>query len=306
MAEEMYDYPRLPTSNDRQSPVVTEGAAGSRQPYGDFFSAYERMQQLRQPQSSGGFFDFTPAQQSALDRLGALGAAMASTRSPTFAGAFGEGLQAMQRTAASQRQEERQNRQLDVEAAYRAAQEARQMAEFEYARDPTNPINQLRVAQRRREEAQAEAVLMNARTAAAGPRLQPLQGEFEGRPAIHDWNTGRTIQAPEGFRRAANVADDRARTAITRDIIRAGEAAARGVAERARAAGSIIDPARLAEEQRAAAREERRRAAMYYGLDPVEIERQAAIENAGPGGGGNAPRGPNPVIDSTTGRPIAP
>ena len=168
------------------TPIVTEGAAGSRQPYGDFFSAYERMQQLRQPQSSGGFFDFSPAQQSALDRLGALGAAMASTRSPTFAGALGEGLQAMQRTAAGQRQEERQNRQLDVEAAYRAAQEARQMAEFEYARNPENPLNQLRVAQTRQAEAQAQAALMNARTSAATAGTTARLG------------TGREVQMPDG------------------------------------------------------------------------------------------------------------
>ena len=188
------------------TPIVTEGAAGSRQPYGDFFSAYERMQQLRQPQSSGGFFDFSPAQQSALDRLGALGAAMASTRSPTFAGALGEGLQALQRTAASQRQEERQNRQLDVEAAYRAAQEARQMAEFEYARDPTNPLYQLRVAQTRQAEAQAQAALMNARTSAAGPQLPVMQGEYEGRPATFNPNTRQMVQAPEGFARTASPA----------------------------------------------------------------------------------------------------
>lgn len=140
----MYDLPLPPEFvpppevSGPGSPVVTEGVAGSRQPYGDFFSAYERMQQLRQPQSSGGFFNMTPAQQSALDRLGALGAAMASTRSPTFAGALGEGLQALQRTAAGQRQEERQNRQADIEAAYRAASEARQLREILNREDPNS------------------------------------------------------------------------------------------------------------------------------------------------------------------------
>lgn len=288
------------------TPIVTEGAAGSRQPYGDFFSAYERMQQLRQPQSSGGFFDFSPAQQSALDRLGALGAAMASTRSPTFAGALGEGLQAMQRTAAGQRQEERQNRQLDVEAAYRAAQEARQMAEFEYARDPTNPLYQLRVAQTRQAEAQAQAALMNARTSASRERLGTgVPGRVGEREGMWYPQAGRFIEAPENFVGSSNAAD-RLRQGAIRAAIQAGQNAATRALQAARTSGNIVNQNELMEIQRREFRAAARAAGASLGLDSETLNRIAESDQFGEGGGGNAPRGPNPVIDSTTGRPIAP
>lgn len=158
-----------------QSPVVTEGAAASQRPYQDFFSAYERMQQMRQPQRTGPF-DLAPDQSNALDRLAAFGAALAGTRRSDFGGAFGEALQAMRQAGTAQRQEERQNRQLDVEAAYRAAQEARQMAELEFARDPNNPLNQLRVAQARAEEARINLIRRQAANVGAGERADPVVG----------------------------------------------------------------------------------------------------------------------------------
>jgi hypothetical protein len=187
------------------TPIVTEGAAGSRQPYGDFFSAYERMQQLRQPQSSGGFFDMTPAQQSALDRLGALGAAMASTRSPTFAGALGEGLQAMQRTAASQRQEERQNRQTDMEAAYRAASEARQLREILNREDPNSLQGQELMARIRQlnEQANYYARRPSGEGRSRGNFVEMVRTMPDGSRQVVWYNatTGETRAAPPDLQR---------------------------------------------------------------------------------------------------------
>lgn len=153
-----------------QSPVVTEGAAASQRPYQDFFSAYERMQQMRQPQRTGPF-DLAPDQSNALDRLAAFGAALAGTRRSDFGGAFGEALQAMRQAGTAQRQEERQNRQLDVEAAYRAAQEARQLRELLQYEDPNSLRGRQLRAQIMELEARAERARREAANVGAGERL---------------------------------------------------------------------------------------------------------------------------------------
>lgn len=194
------EYVAPPETPAPQSPVVTDGAAsaGNGSPYQGFFDAYERMQQLRQPAEATNFFGMTPQQSQALDRLGAFGAALAGTRRSDFAGALSEGLQAMRQAGTAQRQEERQNRQLDVEAAYRAAQEARQMAELEFARDPNNPLNQLRVAQARAEEARINLIRRQAANVGAGERL----GSYI---VTRDPNTGQYMVEYPGARGGAQT-----------------------------------------------------------------------------------------------------
>ena len=183
-----------------QSPVVTEGAAASQRPYQDFFNAYERMQQMRQPQRTGPF-DLAPDQSNALDRLAAFGAALAGTRRSDFGGAFGEALQAMRQAGTAQRQEERQNRQLDVEAAYRAAQEARQLRELLQYEDPNSLRGRQLRAQIMELEARAEHTRRKAANVGAGGANlgTGISGTQNGRPGIYYPRTDTFRPFAEGF-----------------------------------------------------------------------------------------------------------
>lgn len=212
------------------SPVVTDGIAATT-PQSNYFSALERLMQMRQPQQTG-MFDMSPDQERSLDRLAAFGAALASTRSPTFGGALGEGIQALLRTGAGQRQEARQERQVDLEGAYRAAQEARQAAELEWARDPENPINQLRMSQASAAEMEARARLLSAARSGA-ERLGPGMTirDREGNIRVFYPQAGRSVEVPgtpltfETANRRATAQDIAAIERAANDEIRSRTAA---------------------------------------------------------------------------------
>ena len=130
------------TTESPRAPVVTNAGAATARPPAD-----------------NSPFTIPPESQSALDRLASFGAAMASTRSPTFQGAFGEGVQALLRQGAAQRQEARQQQQADTEQEYRRALVANQEAELRLRENPNSPQNQLLVAQTRLALAQAQRAL---------------------------------------------------------------------------------------------------------------------------------------------------
>lgn len=275
------------------SPVVTEGVAGTRRPYEDFFSAYQRAQELNRPAPpTPGFMGLTPDQRGSLDQLASFGAALASTRSPTFSGAFGEGIRALQQTAAGQRTEARQERQdvrqqqqVTVEAAYRAAQESRQAAELEYARDPTNPRNQLLVAQTRAAEADAQARLMQARTAAQSERLgqglvtrNPETGAYQFEyPGAQGGSQVRPLAGtPVGNVAALRRAEQADQTAI-QAAMRQAEASAQNSI---RLSGQVRTPEEIRALSQAAAREAGIAEATRRGVDPAIIERMGSSEPA--------------------------
>lgn len=290
--------PRPRSAGGGGSPVVTEGTAATTpaqqpEPYQDFFSMLERMQRLRETREPSPL-GMTPTEERALERLGALGAAMASTRSPTFQGAFGEGLRALQGAATSQRQESRQQQQLDTEAAYRAATEARQQAELEFARDPNNPINQLRVAQTRQAEAAAQAVLMNARTAAAGAGRERLgTGYITRNPQTGQYQVeypaaagGAQIRPFSGVPASAQASEQRLRQSDFAAAERAGVAARTDLARRGI---SVTDEqARAAYERAYNDSLQRRSILRQQGIDP---------DMALPGGGGGTATPPGIVLD---------
>lgn len=267
------------------SPVVTEGTAGTRRPYEDFFTAYQRMQELNRPAPPArDSLGLTPDQRGSLDQLASFGAALASTRSPTFSGAFGEGIRALQQTAAGQRNEARQDRtenrqqqQVMAEAAYRAAQEARQAAEFEYNRDRTNPTNRLRVAQTALAEAQARAALAEI---ARGDRTRydppVLTEDSEGRPqreytSPYGPSVTRPLQGNPVASPAAILANRQRIEAEVRRAYESGKATQQRIF---RDTPTILSPTDQLAAIEAAGRREAARVARDRGMDPEEIERR--------------------------------
>lgn len=269
------------------SPVVTEGTAGTRRPYEDFFTAYQRMQELNRPAPPArDSLGFTADQRATLDQLGAFGAALASSRNPSFMGGLGEGFRALQQTATSQRAEARQDRtenrqqqQVMVEAAYRAAQEARQAAEFEYNRDPTNPTNRLRVAQTAQAEAQARAALAeigrgNRENLGPGvltenPDTGRPQMEYPAAPG------GRPVTRPlQGNPVASPAAILANRQRIEAEVQRAYENGKRTQENVFRTSPTILSPADQMAAIEAAGRREAARAARELRMDPEEIDRR--------------------------------
>lgn len=275
--------PTPPSGNE--SPVVTEGRAGTGGPYEDFFSAYRRLQELNRPAPPApGPMGITPSQQRSLDQLGAFGAALASTRSPNFMGAFGEGLRAVQQTEASQRgearqeqQDDRQRQQANMEAAYRAAQEARQAAEMRYNQDPRNPTNRLRLAQTAQAEAQARAALAEI---GRGDRVrydQPvLTEDSEGR-AQREYTSpyGPTVTRPlQGNPVASPAAILANRQRIEAEVQRAYESGKRTQENVFRTSRSILSQADQMAAIEAAGKREAASVARARGMDPEEIERR--------------------------------
>lgn len=238
------------------SPTLTPGVAATAQP--------------RSP------FELAPGDQSALDRLAAFGAALASTRSPTFQGAFGEGVQALMRQRQAQTQEARQQQQVDVEQEYRRAVVANQAAELAFARDPTNPLNILRRNQA--EGALAEADLRRRQAANVGQSAGEGLGTGQvirlrdgstamfypgarGGPQIRPFPEGGIPLSAVGTSRRAEAADLSA-------IQRAGETAARLRLQEIQAGGGVVSPADIRRQTEEAAADARRRTAIERGVDP--------------------------------------
>ncbi len=275
--------PTPPSGNE--SPVVTEGRAGTGGPYEDFFSAYRRLQELNRPAPPApGPMGITPSQQRSLDQLGAFGAALASSRSPNFMGAFGEGLRAVQQTEASQRgelrqeqQDDRQRQQANMEAAYRAAQEARQAAELRWQQRPDNPTYRLRLAQTAQAEAQARAALAEI---GRGDRVrydQPvLTEDSEGR-AQREYTSpyGPTVTRPlQGNPVASPAAILANRQRVEVAVQRAYESGKATQQRIFRDAPTTLSPTDQLSAIEAAGRREAARAARELRMDPEEIARR--------------------------------
>lgn len=196
------------TTESPRAPVVTNAGAATARPPAD-----------------NSPFTIPPESQSALDRLASFGAAMASTRSPTFQGAFGEGVQALLRQGAAQRQEARQQQQIDVEQEYRRAQESRQRAELDWSRDPQNPLNIARLAQARADEIRARAALVSAGRENLG---QGTPIELEGGRQGLLMRDGSVRELPGGarFLRSAEQADRAADRSDARRLQAQAQAAA--------------------------------------------------------------------------------
>lgn len=177
------------TTESPRAPVVTNAGAATARPPAD-----------------NSPFTVPPESQSALDRLASFGAAMASTRSPTFQGAFGEGVQALLRQGAAQRQEARQQQQADTEQEYRRALVANQEAELRLRENPNSPQNQLLVAQTRLALAQAQRAL---REPVGGGLGQGTPIELEGGRQGLLMRDGSVRELPGGarFLRSADQAD---------------------------------------------------------------------------------------------------
>ena len=182
------------------SPTLTPGVAATAQP--------------RSP------FELAPGDQSALDRLAAFGAALASTRSPTFQGAFGEGVQALMRQRQAQTQEARQQQQVDVEQEYRRAVVANQAAELAEQRNPDNPLYQLRRAQTAATLAEADLRRRQAANVGASSRTERLgpglQGTRNGQPGIYYPQVDRWVPFSGDFV-PARTAEQEARQASLED-----------------------------------------------------------------------------------------
>lgn len=278
--------PTPPSGNE--SPVVTEGRAGTGGPYEDFFSAYRRLQELNKPAPPPpGPMGITPSQQRSLDQLGAFGAALASTRSPNFMGAFGEGLRAVQQTEATQRgelrqeqQDDRQRQQANMEAAYRAAQEARQAAEMRYNQRPDNYANLLAVARTRDIESQIAERIRRASIESQTERLgQPVlvetaPGVFAAAyPGARGAGTTPVIRPLGGTPLTARVAEQRSVQGILDDIQRAADAEGRSFDAIMGRTPSTLTPEQIRAQRDIVVEEARRREAVRRGLDPAIAER---------------------------------
>lgn len=251
------------------SPTLTPGVAATAQP--------------RSP------FELAPGDQSALDRLAAFGAALASTRSPTFQGAFGEGVQALMRQRQAQTQEARQQQQVDVEQEYRRAVVANQAAELAEQRNPDNPLYQLRRAQTAATLAEADLRRRQAANVgqSAGEGLGTGQvtrmpdGSFavvypgaRGGPQVRPFPGGAVPLSAVDTSRRANAAD-------LSEIRRAGEAADRSYRDTFRNATVQPSPAELQRGAAEAAADARRRTAIERGVDPEIAGRFSAPSTTG-------------------------
>ena len=127
---------------------------------------------------------------------------MAASRNPSFFGQLGEAGQALAQADRAARTEARQERQLDVEAAYRAAAEARQLREAAAMEDPSTPRGRLLNAQAA--QAEATAAYYARRPAGEGgsqraiSRGSPQVLVRDGQVIYFYPNTGESVPAPEG------------------------------------------------------------------------------------------------------------
>jgi hypothetical protein len=128
---------------------------------------------------------------------------MAASRNPSFFGQLGEAGQALAQADRAARTEARQERQLDVEAAYRAAAEARQLREAAAMEDPSTPRGRLLNAQAA--QAEATAAYYARRPAGEGGGSQRAISRGAPQVLVRDGqviyfypNTGESVPAPEG------------------------------------------------------------------------------------------------------------
>lgn len=148
------------------------------------------------------------------DQLANFGFAMAASRNPSIFGQIGEAGLALQRGNREDRQDTRQEREVDVMQEYRRAQIRVAEAEAELARDPNSPINVARLMQ-------ARAAMISAQRAGAGGRggggsFTALENPDTGAMTFFNPRTGAAVPAPEGFGRPGNAS--REDTLYQRDI----------------------------------------------------------------------------------------
>lgn len=206
---------------------------------------------------------------------------MAASRNPSFFGQLGEAGQALAQADRAARTEARQERQLDVEAAYRAAQEARQLREQLAQEDPNSIQGRFMQARINNLEAQSRYYLQRGSGEASRERLGTgIPGRVGEREGVWYPQAGRFIQAPEGFAGSTNAAD-RLRQGAVRAAIQAGQSAANRAIQAARASGNIVNQNELLEIQRREFRREARAAGATLGLDSETLNRIAESDQFG-------------------------
>lgn len=202
---------------------------------------------------------------------------MAASRNPSFFGQLGEAGQTFSTAARQARQDARQERQVDVEAAYRAASEARQAAEADWARDQRNPLNIARLAAARSDEIRARAALASAGRERLGQGIQIERqgpdGQTQYGVAYPGASGGYEERWFPGNARPYRTGADRLQLTALRAVQQAGDQAARGYRESFRNATTPPSPEEIQRGANQAAAEARRRAAIDYGIDPEVAER---------------------------------
>lgn len=206
---------------------------------------------------------------------------MAASRNPSFFGQLGEAGQALSQADRTARAEALQERRLDVEAAYRAAQESREARRLASEEDPTSLRGRLLQAQALQAEAQAEYHRRRAAEGGGGG------GEGLGTGVLSQAADGSTVMVypaarggpqvrafPGGARPLSTVGTARrAEAADLTAIQRAGEAAAQLRLRELQAGGTIVNPAEIRRQTDEARREAQRETALLRGVDPAISDR---------------------------------
>jgi hypothetical protein len=208
---------------------------------------------------------------------------MAASRNPSFFGQLGEAGQALSQADRTARAEALQERRLDVEAAYRAAQESREARRLASEEDPTSLRGRLLQAQALQAEAQAEYHRRRASEGGGGGG----GGEGLGTGVLSQAADGSTVMVypaargglqvrefPGGARPLSTVGTARrAETADLTAIQRAGEAAAQLRLRELQAGGTIVNPTEIRRQTDEARREAQRETALLRGVDPAISDR---------------------------------
>jgi len=231
----------------RASPVVTPGTAEGAAPAAP-----------AAPTETTQSPDTANPRDRSMDQLANFGFAMAASRNPSIFGQIGEAGLAMQRGNREDRQDSRQEREVEVMQEYRRAQIRVAEAEAELARDPNSPINVARLMQARAQMLSAQRAGSGGGSGGGGSFV-PLENEA-GDITFFNPRSGASVNAPAGFGRAGgNGREDalfqRDVAAFTNaargnmatmnqtpeEVLRGANAYARGEAERRRRGGATPD-----------------------------------------------------------------
>lgn len=186
--------PPIPPQRSARPPVTSAAAPNTDSATNPADAAADTMRSLRAAAGA----DAPREGRDVNDRIANFGYAMAASRNPSLFGMIGEAGLAMQRGDREDRQDTRQEREIDVMQEYRRAQIQLAAAEQEWQRDPNNPLNVARLAEARYRLAAAANVGRSGSGAASeGPGI-PIENAETGRFGIFFPRTGRIAEAPEG------------------------------------------------------------------------------------------------------------
>lgn len=194
-AEALPTPPIPPEGGAPTAPVVTDGAAAATSPTTPQAQA-DSLSRLRDLIGGG---DRPSMKDRGRENLMNFFFSMAASRNPSFFGQLGEAGQQFARADAASRAEALQERRLDIEAGFRAAQEERQLRELQQYEDP----NSLRGRY-----IQAQIDELNARRDRAGRDEglgQGIPGELGGRQGIYYPRSDTFRPYAEGFQAARTV-----------------------------------------------------------------------------------------------------